>query len=161
MSWDGRQRPQTANFKHVDSDLGRNKFPVPSSFTSSSSCLRPRQSAADTPTTPKLAKDQRDLFFPSSLTHGPAAAATAAIHPPSANEGSPLAKLSRPAAAASSSFHDQLAPRRVAIPVSAAAATAAVPFLPQPGTASCPPQQLVCSRGRRSPGRVTLWGLPH
>ncbi|XP_075881739.1 calcineurin-binding protein cabin-1 isoform X2 [Nelusetta ayraudi] len=89
-----------------------------------------RQSAADTPTTPKLAKDQRDLFFPSSVTSLSHAPAAATVHPPPANDSSPLAKLSRPAAAASSGFHEQPAPRRVAIPISAA--PVAVPFLPQP-----------------------------
>lgn len=130
-------------------------FPVCSSFSFSSSCLL-HQSAADTPTTPKLAKDQRDLFFPSSvplLSHAPAAAT---VHPPPANDSSPLAKLSRPAATTSSGFHEQPTPRRVAVPVSAA--PVAVPFLPQPGTTSCPPLQSVCSRGRQWPCGVRLWG---
>lgn len=92
-------------------------------------CLQ--QSAGDAPTTPKYAKEHRDIFFPASLPT-PVLLSHTACHPLSAQDGQakvvyePLSKLSRPQA---SSFHDQPLHRRAASHPAAAMA-----FLPHTGT---------------------------
>ncbi|XP_029998584.1 calcineurin-binding protein cabin-1 isoform X1 [Sphaeramia orbicularis] len=86
-----------------------------------------RQSAGDAPTTPKYAKEHRDLFFPASLPT-PVLLSHTACHPLSTQDSQakvayePLSKLPRPQA---SGFHDQTQHRRAA---SHSAATMA--FLP-------------------------------
>ncbi|XP_035021663.1 calcineurin-binding protein cabin-1 isoform X2 [Hippoglossus stenolepis] len=86
-----------------------------------------RQSAGDAPTTPKYAKDHRDLFFPAALPT-PVLLSHSICHPLSAQDGQakvvyePLSKVSRPQA---SSFHDQPQHRRAASHPAAAMA-----FLP-------------------------------
>uniref|UniRef100_A0A673C952 Calcineurin-binding protein cabin-1 n=1 Tax=Sphaeramia orbicularis TaxID=375764 RepID=A0A673C952_9TELE len=92
-----------------------------------------RQSAGDAPTTPKYAKEHRDLFFPASLPT-PVLLSHTACHPLSTQDSQakvayePLSKLPRPQA---SGFHDQTQHRRAA---SHSAATMA--FLPPTGTAT-------------------------
>ncbi|XP_029961484.1 calcineurin-binding protein cabin-1 isoform X3 [Salarias fasciatus] len=86
-----------------------------------------RQSAGDAPTTPKYAKEHRDLFFPAALPT-PVLLAHPACHPLSGQDGQakapyePLSKLPRPP---TSGFQDQPQHRRAA-----AAPTAAMAFLP-------------------------------
>ncbi|XP_058491833.1 calcineurin-binding protein cabin-1 isoform X2 [Solea solea] len=88
-----------------------------------------RQSAGDAPTTPKYAKEHRDLFFPASLPTPVLLSHSVLSHPSSAQDGQarvvyePLSKMSRPQA---SSFHDQQQHRRAA----GHAAAAAMAFLP-------------------------------
>uniref|UniRef100_A0A7N6BE00 Calcineurin-binding protein cabin-1 n=1 Tax=Anabas testudineus TaxID=64144 RepID=A0A7N6BE00_ANATE len=73
-----------------------------------------RQSAGDTPTTPKYTKEHRDIFFPASLPT-PVLLSHSACHPLSTPDSQskvvyePLSKLPRPQA---SSFHDQPQHRR-------------------------------------------------
>ncbi|XP_047447274.1 calcineurin-binding protein cabin-1 isoform X5 [Mugil cephalus] len=87
-----------------------------------------RQSAGDTPTTPKYTKDHRDIFFPTSLPT-PVLLSHSTCHPLSAQDGQakglyePLSKLSRPQ---TSGFHDQPQQRQRATSHSAAA----MAFLP-------------------------------
>ncbi|KAM7018529.1 calcineurin-binding protein cabin-1 isoform 2-T3 [Tautogolabrus adspersus] len=87
-----------------------------------------RQSAGDTPTTPKYTKEHRDIFFPASLPT-PVLLSHTACHPLSTQDGQakalyePLSKLSRPPQA--SGFHDQTQHRRAASHPAAAMA-----FLP-------------------------------
>lgn len=91
-------------------------------------CLQ--QSAGDTPTTPKYAKDHRDIFFPASLPT-PVLLSHTACHPLSTQDGQakvvyePLSKLSRPQALG---FHDQPQHRRAASHPAAAMA-----FIPHTG----------------------------
>ncbi|XP_026200115.1 calcineurin-binding protein cabin-1 isoform X2 [Anabas testudineus] len=86
-----------------------------------------RQSAGDTPTTPKYTKEHRDIFFPASLPT-PVLLSHSACHPLSTPDSQskvvyePLSKLPRPQA---SSFHDQPQHRRAASHPAAAMA-----FLP-------------------------------
>ncbi|KAM7391669.1 hypothetical protein PAMP_022338 [Pampus punctatissimus] len=86
-----------------------------------------RQSAGDTPTTPKYTKEHRDIFFPASLPT-PVLLSHTACHPLSTQDGQakvvyePLSKLSRPQA---SGFHDQPQHRRAASHPSAV-----MPFIP-------------------------------
>uniref|UniRef100_A0A7N5ZTW0 Calcineurin-binding protein cabin-1 n=1 Tax=Anabas testudineus TaxID=64144 RepID=A0A7N5ZTW0_ANATE len=90
-----------------------------------------RQSAGDTPTTPKYTKEHRDIFFPASLPT-PVLLSHSACHPLSTPDSQskvvyePLSKLPRPQA---SSFHDQPQHRRAASHPAAAMA-----FLPHTGT---------------------------
>ncbi|XP_027133185.1 calcineurin-binding protein cabin-1 isoform X1 [Larimichthys crocea] len=103
-----------------------------------------RQSAGDTPTTPKYTKEHRDIFFPASLPT-PVLLSHAACHHPQPSSSSspaqdgqaaakalyePLSKLSRPQGA---SFHEQTQQHRRAgghPAAAAAAAAAAMAFLP-------------------------------
>ncbi|KAM7416326.1 hypothetical protein PAMA_018408 [Pampus argenteus] len=86
-----------------------------------------RQSAGDTPTTPKYTKEHRDIFFPASLPT-PVLLSHTACHPLSTQDGQakvvyePLSKLSRPQA---SGFHDQPQHRRAA-----SHPAAVMPFIP-------------------------------
>uniref|UniRef100_A0A3Q3K1P6 Calcineurin-binding protein cabin-1 n=1 Tax=Monopterus albus TaxID=43700 RepID=A0A3Q3K1P6_MONAL len=92
-----------------------------------------RQSAGDTPTTPKYTKEHQDIFFPASLP-APVLLSHSTCHPQSTQDGQakvvyePLSKLPRPLA---SSLHDQLQHRRAA-----SHPTAAMPLLPHTGTES-------------------------
>ncbi|XP_060893507.1 calcineurin-binding protein cabin-1 isoform X2 [Labrus mixtus] len=88
-----------------------------------------RQSAGDTPTTPKYTKDHRDIFFPASLPT-PVLLSHTACHPLSTQDGQakvlyePLSKLCRPPQA--SGFQDQTQQHRRA----SSHPAAAMAFLP-------------------------------
>uniref|UniRef100_A0A3Q3LVI3 Calcineurin-binding protein cabin-1 n=1 Tax=Labrus bergylta TaxID=56723 RepID=A0A3Q3LVI3_9LABR len=93
-----------------------------------------RQSAGDTPTTPKYTKDHRDIFFPASLPT-PVLLSHTACHPLSTQDGQakvlyePLSKLSRPPQA--SGFHDQTQQHR-RVSSHPAAAMAFLPHTEEP-----------------------------
>uniref|UniRef100_A0A3Q2QJH7 Calcineurin binding protein 1 n=1 Tax=Fundulus heteroclitus TaxID=8078 RepID=A0A3Q2QJH7_FUNHE len=84
---------------------------------------------SDAPTTPKYAKEHRDIFFPASLPT-PVLLSHPSCHPLSTQDGQakgagePLSKMSRPQ---SSGFHDQLQQRRAGGQSAAAAVQCKLP----------------------------------
>ncbi|XP_021164600.2 calcineurin-binding protein cabin-1 isoform X4 [Fundulus heteroclitus] len=112
--------------KQVDEDVALDQAVKFCQIQMATSAQR-QQSTGDAPTTPKYAKEHRDIFFPASLPT-PVLLSHPSCHPLSTQDGQakgagePLSKMSRPQ---SSGFHDQLQQRRAG-----GQSAAAVAFLP-------------------------------
>ncbi|CAL8327860.1 unnamed protein product [Arctogadus glacialis] len=126
------------------------------------------ESAYDAPTTPKFAKDHRDLFFPGALSSPLPLGHGLSYHPLGVQElqaralYEPPGKVARPLAPG---YQDQPLPRRPPTHQATAAAMAFLPhtgtpqkaFLPHTGTPKRPSYPLT---GLPSPSQVPPKGLP-
>ncbi|XP_059920768.1 calcineurin-binding protein cabin-1 [Gadus macrocephalus] len=145
--------------KQVDEDVALDQAVKFCQFQLATSAQR--QSAYDAPTTPKFAKDHRDLFFPGALSSPLPLGHGGVLPPPGVQElqaralYEPPGKVARPLARG---YQDQPLPRR---PPTHQATAAAMAFLPHTGTPkrpSCPTQ--VPPKSLPSPSQVPPKGLP-